>query len=881
MAKNEIFQGIISTEVAKAKNILISNCTRAKSESNERIEHMRELGIESNSSFPQALDENLINAMYSYAALYAISRELKFSSLSKDSPCLQGYKAHTLGLMAKNGISVKNKDLSETRLCKAIFDAYRDLKLTELTEAGKQLGSFGNADPSIFSHYMGKALCFSDPLHYEHNRLVLTHAVQTAKQKWLGEDMRMPIMLVIYSRNQATGKTTMISGWGSFVGQYYKETNFERVAGITFNSDDAANYLAIGIAEGTEAIKKDAISFDKINNIIDGRPFRCERKGFDAEDLKPFAAIIVAANLIPFKNRARRNGVFYLIDYSWDIKVLETIEGLPKPTDWSEIFRNLFKYCPRPTGDWELSGHIAKMVRESEKGDDFFEFWFGEIRTHLTMQPRNSLNKILKLLRDAGMPPVSQDRLEQWFRTTENFVLTKRQRKSYSEWVITQEYLLQLCSSDEEVSSVLSNADIQAKKGRKGLALETKQAQEINAKITDLQIKKIKQEGVLESLQAEENIALSEKIRLVEEKICSISGEIALETSKLDQCCSTEEIVARSRKNHYDELHANISLIPPLPVKTSLSIAESPEHCLASTREIMTTLYGGLPFIAGFTVMKPDVVEKDHIIEQKYEYYCINRPKETKLISGLRSHANMATFNHFVFESDDLTMDQQKSILEMSKEIIALAVFSGGKSIHMHVITRQTFTSVQEYKAVYKIIADRLYSNEFANKYDPACCDPARWTRMPNSINSQTKNKQEVLHFDPEVIIEDDFTSLIQVVPLCTPRQKRTLSTEPNGTEYQSVEYVEKKNDVSFFLEHAKGNSGALQSAKDLLAGQYEKGKAHIVISKGLAKLYNFTVDRKYVFTEDFLVKIIDQYPRGDKIDTKQIMDYVFATGRK
>lgn len=260
------------------------------------------------------------------------------------------------------------------------------------------------------------------------------------------------------------------------------------------------------------------------------------------------------------------------------------------------------------------------------------------------------------------------------------------------------------------------------------------------------------------------------------------------------------------------------------------------------------------------------------------QFFCANPIINPEITEGRRSHANLRDFNHFIIESDTTSINVQMEILARCRELIYLATFSGNKSIHFVLKTRQTFASKEVFRLVYNDLANRLFTEDLQGKWDPACRDPARWTRLPFGINDRTGKPQRLLHFNPDAVIKDDFTAVIKdgqqhrVVEPC----KLVL---PDLSSMSLPDSVFK--DTERFLRAAVHDTESNRAAKALLYRVHKPGTGHNTLLKGLGALYAFKSYDKYVFTEERLREIALSYPRGKIRDTEEVLQFVLSTGRR
>lgn len=111
-----------------------------------------------------------------------------------------------------------------------------------------------------------------------------------------------------------------------------------------------------------------------------------------------------------------------------------------------------------------------------------------------------------------------------------------------------------------------------------------------------------------------------------------------------------------------------------------------------------------------------------------------------------RSDSSCIKYTRFLFEFDERTIEDQKNIMEMNRDILVRAVFSGSKSIHMIVQFEDKYSDLC--KRWYKKIWKWLEKNYF-NGADSKCTNPSRLTRAPDVLRRDTGRIQETLYSNP------------------------------------------------------------------------------------------------------------------------------------
>ena len=190
-----------------------------------------------------------------------------------------------------------------------------------------------------------------------------------------------------------------------------------------------------------------------------------------------------------------------------------------------------------------------------------------------------------------------------------------------------------------------------------------------------------------------------------------------------------------------------------------------------------------------------------------------------KLIDGSETakDINVETYRNFIFEIDnediDLQIERAKYLFE--KQIVNRVVHSGGKSIHCRI----TIYDEPNDKIEYKFLWNRLNELYFENKADKACSNPARLTRMPNSIRSNGI-KQERLFLSNKLLNYD---------------WRKEYELDKQIDEYLSKPVIERAN-VKTPIEMLLKRNIPIEARK-LLENSYIDGERHRDIPKAVAFL--------------------------------------------
>ena len=151
---------------------------------------------------------------------------------------------------------------------------------------------------------------------------------------------------------------------------------------------------------------------------------------------------------------------------------------------------------------------------------------------------------------------------------------------------------------------------------------------------------------------------------------------------------------------------------------------------------------------------------------QSYEFEVLNELKDCRN----RTDDNCIEHTRFLFEMDNVPLQEQISYLRRNKEYITRCVFSGSKSLHMIIQFTNDFeqTCKDNYKEIWHIINQIL----FDSKCDIACSNPSRLTRRPGAIRADTKKEQKLIYNNPEIRVKGNVLDRIIVSLQQKQRQK-------------------------------------------------------------------------------------------------------------
>jgi len=179
------------------------------------------------------------------------------------------------------------------------------------------------------------------------------------------------------------------------------------------------------------------------------------------------------------------------------------------------------------------------------------------------------------------------------------------------------------------------------------------------------------------------------------------------------------------------------------------------------------------------------------------EYWSINR------CDGRASIANLLPFDgiaNFLFESDSNTKEEQLAFLEKHEDKIAMAVWSGSKSMHFTFQVKGADCYLLEnYKTIWQNIC-----NSFPElTWDKSSCNPVKLTRMPKSIRKDKGTEQTLWHFAPDNFLEVDFASIdletrVKQI-LAEEENKLRLKHQPSNVDSRRfIANYMKKHDIEY-----------------------------------------------------------------------------------
>jgi hypothetical protein len=192
------------------------------------------------------------------------------------------------------------------------------------------------------------------------------------------------------------------------------------------------------------------------------------------------------------------------------------------------------------------------------------------------------------------------------------------------------------------------------------------------------------------------------------------------------------------------------------------------------------------------------------------EFYVINpiiKSEFTNLTE--RKNEKVSIMKNFLFESDTLSLPDQKKLVKENISIISMATYSGNKSIHFIIQISDIPKNIQEYHYVWKLLKDTYFQNA-----DTQCNDVIRFSRTPNAMRNDTNKKQILL-----------WNTLQPLNFVWRPLYNRLQEMKEMSMAYRKTIPITRNENLSY-------------EAECILQGEYPKGERDAIINKGIPYLY-------------------------------------------
>jgi len=197
-----------------------------------------------------------------------------------------------------------------------------------------------------------------------------------------------------------------------------------------------------------------------------------------------------------------------------------------------------------------------------------------------------------------------------------------------------------------------------------------------------------------------------------------------------------------------------------------------------------------------FFSINPLSLYKDYMWYMNEEKYKENLPR--------RCDWNITCFRNFMFEMDEVPLEQQKEILKECDIPWSTVVFSGGKSYHailsvdggIDVPVPATVATLELYKTKWKAMAlqidktgNRLFGERDEGYVDQSSKNPSRFSRFPMSYRFDKNHIQEILYLGDR-ISRTRFNDLIKSCPE-VPKQYNAVYSDKEKAKSE-IEFFER-----------------------------------------------------------------------------------------
>ena len=176
------------------------------------------------------------------------------------------------------------------------------------------------------------------------------------------------------------------------------------------------------------------------------------------------------------------------------------------------------------------------------------------------------------------------------------------------------------------------------------------------------------------------------------------------------------------------------------------------------------------------------------------------KPEYIKEVNDGKADINRCGENmipeYFVYESDELTVEEQKEIAEKllnsdNGKYVRSVTDSGNKSLHLLVKINNGQALADDFKLWWVKCADFLFGKDTAEKMDKACASVGRLTRFPNGTRDNG-NKQQCLYYNPESTAFEFTEDEINTIAWAKKVQQAELEKNLKKAVFDDVSELEK-----------------------------------------------------------------------------------------
>jgi len=195
------------------------------------------------------------------------------------------------------------------------------------------------------------------------------------------------------------------------------------------------------------------------------------------------------------------------------------------------------------------------------------------------------------------------------------------------------------------------------------------------------------------------------------------------------------------------------------------------------------------------------------------QFFAIN---PVRGIGDNRVGENISTYGNFLFEFDELPLEEQKTLLRKQKDIVSMATYSGGKSIHLIVRVADMPTTKAEYRYVWELLRGGYFP--LADRH---CNDCLRLSRTGNATRDNGKRQILILN---------------ELQPL--DMNWRPLYGRVKAMEVMKMDYIKS-------IPTTRTGTQPTYEAECVLGGEYPGGERDGILRNGLPWLFRngFTLE--------------------------------------
>ena len=272
---------------------------------------------------------------------------------------------------------------------------------------------------------------------------------------------------------------------------------------------------------------------------------------------------------------------------------------------------------------------------------------------------------------------------------------------------------------------------------------------------------------------------------------------------EISKLVTSEDAVSTSLDNITNPLEATayafdtfISICPP-------PSPESDESDESESKVVLSPTERSFDFISDKTPVCEDKYSKPTFTANEKTQFLVTasyKPEYIQEVNEGKAEINRCGENmvpeYFVYESDELTVDEQKNIAEKllnspNGKYVRSVTDSGNKSLHILIKITNGQALAPDFKFWWKRCADTLFGRDTAEKMDKACASVGRLTRFPNGMRDNGK-KQQCLYYNPESVAyeftDDEVNTIMWAKKVQQAELEKKLKNKPICDDKSEIE---------------------------------------------------------------------------------------------